>query len=123
MPRKVPVTILTGFLGSGKTTLLNHILHTQQDSRVAVIENEFGEVPIDDDLISSKLAAAEDVVVMDNGCMCCSVRGDILGAFTSILGKVDAGSGLDSIIIETTGMADPVRGANTESPMPPCGVE
>ena len=106
---KIPITVLTGFLGSGKTTLLNHLLHTQREQKIAVIENEFGEVPIDNELLSaSKLAAAEKVIVMDNGCMCCSVRGDILGAFASIFEAVDEGKALDAVLIETTGMADPV---------------
>ena len=82
---EIPITILTGFLGAGKTTLLNHLLHAQRDKKFAVIENEFGAVQIDADLIDTRLAAAEQVIVMENGCMCCSVRGDILGAFSSIL--------------------------------------
>jgi len=106
---KIPITVLTGFLGSGKTTLLNHLLHTQREQKIAVIENEFGEVPIDNELLAaSKHAAAEQVIVMDNGCMCCSVRGDILGAFASILAAVEAGKPIDAVLIETTGMADPV---------------
>ncbi|CAM9366685.1 unnamed protein product [Ectocarpus sp. 12 AP-2014] len=119
---KVPVTILTGFLGSGKTTMLNHLLHVQREKRIAVIENEFGEVPIDGDLLADGdgLSAAEQVVVLDNGCMCCTVRGDLLGAFSSVLAKMEeakargegGGGGsvraLDSVLVETTGMADPV---------------
>ncbi|CAM9115855.1 unnamed protein product, partial [Sphacelaria rigidula] len=129
--QKVPVTILTGFLGAGKTTMLNHLLHVQREKRIAVIENEFGEVPIDGDLLADGdgLSAAEQVVVLDNGCMCCTVRGDLLGAFASVLRKMhegDATNGgktegegddsnrsggrrmLDSVLVETTGMADPV---------------
>eukprot|EP00668_Euglena_longa_P046556 GGOE01062241.1.p1 GENE.GGOE01062241.1~~GGOE01062241.1.p1 ORF type:complete len:798 (-),score=309.62 GGOE01062241.1:322-2655(-) len=106
---KIPVTILTGFLGAGKTTLLNHLLKVQRDKRIAVIENEFGEVPIDNELLASKLSAAEQVVVMDNGCMCCTVRGDLLGAFSAVLDKMgERGYRLDAVIVETTGMADPV---------------
>lgn len=113
---KVPVTILTGFLGAGKTTMLNYLLHVQRDKRIAVIENEFGEVPIDGDLLADGdgLSAAEQVVVLDNGCMCCTVRGDLLGAFASVLHKMEdstskgGGRALDSVLVETTGMADPV---------------
>mmetsp|Transcript_103986 Transcript_103986/g.293279 ORF Transcript_103986/g.293279 Transcript_103986/m.293279 type:complete len:517 (-) Transcript_103986:140-1690(-) len=106
---KLPVTILTGFLGSGKTTLLNYILQEQKEKKIAVIENEFGEVSIDDALLKQdKLALAEKVVVMDNGCMCCTVRGDLLSGLREILNEVHKGSKLDAILIETTGMADPV---------------
>eukprot|EP00435_Cladocopium_sp_Y103_P044643 s567_g12.t1 len=81
---KIPVTILTGFLGSGKTTMLNYILQEQKEKKIAIIENEFGEVPIDDALLNQeKLALAEKIIVMDNGCMCCTIRGDLLGGIWS----------------------------------------
>ncbi|CAE8631926.1 unnamed protein product [Polarella glacialis] len=106
---KIPITILTGFLGSGKTTLLNYILEEQRDKKIAVIENEFGAVSIDDQLLGDrKHALAEEVVVMDNGCMCCTVRGDLEEGLRKILAKHRKGARIDSIIIETTGMADPV---------------
>jgi G3E family GTPase len=107
---KLPVTILTGFLGSGKTTLLNYILREQKEKKIAVIENEFGEVSIDDALLKQdKLAMAEEVIVMDNGCMCCTVRGDLQKGLMQILDKKNKeGKQIDAIMIETTGMADPV---------------
>mmetsp|Transcript_100984 Transcript_100984/g.290496 ORF Transcript_100984/g.290496 Transcript_100984/m.290496 type:complete len:801 (+) Transcript_100984:99-2501(+) len=105
----VPITIFTGFLGAGKTTVLNHLLLNQRDKKFAVIENEFGEVPIDNELLqNSALDLAEQVVVMENGCMCCTVRGDLLGAFDAIRKQMDKGSPLDAVLVETTGMADPV---------------
>lgn len=105
----VPVTIFTGFLGSGKTTVLNHLLMGQRDKKFAVIENEFGEVPIDNELLqNSAMDMAEQVVVMENGCMCCTVRGDLLGAFDAIRRQMETGSPLDAVLVETTGMADPV---------------
>jgi len=106
---KLPVTILTGFLGSGKTTLLNYILQEQKEKKIAVIENEFGEVSIDDALLKQdKLALAEKVIVMDNGCMCCTVRGDLVQGLRQILDEVRKGGRIDAVMIETTGMADPV---------------
>ena len=77
---KVPVTILTGFLGSGKTTLLNHILTAAHGKKIAVIENEFGEVGIDDALLSknTKMQAEEEIIEMMNGCICCTVRQDLI---------------------------------------------
>ena len=105
---KIPIMILTGFLGAGKTTFLNRLLHEQREQKIAVIENEFGAVPIDNELIATKMSTTEQVVVMENGCMCCSVCGDILGAFASIFEAVEKGNGVDSVLIETTGMADPV---------------
>lgn len=106
---KIPVTILTGFLGSGKTTLLNYILQEQTDKKIAIIENEFGEVSIDDALLKKdKTALAEKVVVMDNGCMCCTIRGDLLSGLQEIIDDIKKGGTIDQIMIETTGMADPV---------------
>merc|ERR1719409_1989715 len=115
---KLPVVILTGFLGAGKTTLLNYILEEQREKKIAVIENEFGEIQIDGELINQKFDLAEQVVVMDNGCMCCQVRGDLVSALAEIQRKIAAGSHLDMILVETTGMADPVPIAKTfkESP-------
>jgi len=106
---KIPVTILTGFLGAGKTTMLNYILQEQREKKIAIIENEFGEVPIDDALLKQeKLALAEKIVVMDNGCMCCTIRGDLLSGLQEILDDLKEGKEIDQIMIETTGMADPV---------------
>mmetsp|Transcript_27461 Transcript_27461/g.64018 ORF Transcript_27461/g.64018 Transcript_27461/m.64018 type:complete len:510 (+) Transcript_27461:62-1591(+) len=106
---KLPVTILTGFLGAGKTTLLNYVLQEQKEKKIAVIENEFGEVSIDDALLKKdKLALAEKVIVMDNGCMCCTVRGDLIAGLRQILTEIHQGARIDAIFIETTGMADPV---------------
>lgn len=104
----VPVTILTGFLGSGKTTLLNRILREQHGHRIAVIENEFGEEGIDNDLLLE--AAGEQIVEMNNGCICCTVRGDLIRIIEGLMrrkGKFDA------IIVETTGLADPAPVAQT----------
>eukprot|EP00933_Yihiella_yeosuensis_P013470 TRINITY_DN12471_c2_g1_i1.p1 TRINITY_DN12471_c2_g1~~TRINITY_DN12471_c2_g1_i1.p1 ORF type:complete len:433 (-),score=100.50 TRINITY_DN12471_c2_g1_i1:618-1916(-) len=107
---KLPVTILTGFLGSGKTTLLNYILQEQQEKKIAVVENEFGEVSIDDALLKQdKLALAEKVVIMNNGCICCTVRGDLLEGLRGIIDDIKKKQiHIDQIMIETTGMADPV---------------
>jgi len=106
---KTPVTILTGFLGAGKTTLLNYILQEQREKKIAVIENEFGEISIDDALLGQdKIGMAEKIVVMDNGCMCCTIRGDLAKGLQEIMDEMNNGSGIDAIIIETTGMADPV---------------
>jgi len=106
---KLPVLILTGFLGSGKTTLLNYILQEQRDMKIAVIENEFGEIPIDNELLQqNKLAMAEQIIVMDNGCVCCTIRSDLIEGLKQILQATQNGSPVDLICIETTGMADPV---------------
>mmetsp|Transcript_71068 Transcript_71068/g.230709 ORF Transcript_71068/g.230709 Transcript_71068/m.230709 type:complete len:497 (+) Transcript_71068:78-1568(+) len=106
---KVPVTILTGFLGSGKTTLLNYILQEQKEKKIAIIENEFGEISIDDALLKQeKMNMAEKIVVMDNGCMCCTIRGDLAKGLQEIIADIKKGGTIDAILIETTGMADPV---------------
>ncbi|MDA3630850.1 GTP-binding protein [Saccharopolyspora sp. WRP15-2] len=104
---RVPVTVLTGFLGSGKTTLLNRILTEQHGMRIAVIENEFGEVGIDDGLV---LDAEEEVFEMNNGCICCTVRGDLIRILGALLKRKDS---FDAILIETTGLADPAPVAQT----------
>ena len=103
-PAKLPVTILTGFLGSGKTTLLNYILRENHGKRIAIIENEFGEISIDSDLVVS---ADEEIYEMSNGCICCvaSVRGDLLEVIRKLMSRRDR---IDYILIETSGLADPM---------------
>ncbi|MGQ0623205.1 MAG: CobW family GTP-binding protein [Sporichthyaceae bacterium] len=104
---RVPVTVLTGFLGSGKTTLLNRILTEEHGMRIAVIENEFGEVGIDDALV---LDAEEEIFEMNNGCICCTVRGDLIRILGALMRRKDK---FDRILIETTGLADPAPVAQT----------
>lgn len=99
---RCPVTVLTGFLGSGKTTLLNALISARRDLRIAVIVNEFGELGIDADLI---VAAGEDIIELSNGCLCCAVRGDLLQACERLAGQR---SRFDWLVIETSGLADPV---------------
>ena len=104
---RVPVTVLTGFLGSGKTTLLNRILTEQHGMKIAVIENEFGEIGIDDALV---LDAQEEIFEMNNGCICCTVRGDLIRILGALMRRRER---FDRIVIETTGLADPAPVAQT----------
>ncbi len=103
----LPVTIITGFLGSGKTTLLNHILTNQQGVKTAVLVNEFGEIGIDNELIVS---TDEDMVELSNGCICCTINNDLLEAVYKILERQE---GIDYLVVETTGLADPLPVALT----------
>ncbi len=106
-PRKVPVSILTGFLGSGKTTLLNRILSEEHGKRIAVIENEYGEVGIDHELV---INADEEIFEMSNGCICCTVRGDLIRVLGNLMKRRDK---FDYVLVETTGLADPGPVAQT----------
>ncbi len=106
-PAPIPVTVLTGFLGAGKTTLLNRILTGHHGRKLAVIENEFGEVGVDNQLV---IQSDEEIFEMNNGCICCSVRGDLLRILGRLMKRKDR---LDGILIETTGLADPGPVAQT----------
>src|SRR5271155_96557 len=108
---KTPVTVLTGYLGAGKTTLLNRILSEDHGKRYAVIVNEFGEIGIDADLV---VGADEEVFEMNNGCVCCTVRGDLIRVLQGLMRRqASAERGFDAIIVETTGLADPGPVAQT----------
>jgi G3E family GTPase len=108
---KIPVTVLTGYLGAGKTTLLNRILSEDHGKRYAVIVNEFGEIGIDGDLV---VGADEEVFEMNNGCVCCTVRGDLIRVLQGLMKRqASATRGFDAIIVETTGLADPGPVAQT----------
>lgn len=101
----LPVTLLTGYLGAGKTTLLNHLLRDAAAGRVAVVMNEFGDIGLDHDLV---LSATEDMVLLQSGCVCCSVRGDLVQALQGLADRRARGEiAFDRVVIETTGLADP----------------
>jgi G3E family GTPase len=104
---QVPVTVLTGYLGAGKTTLLNRILSEQHGKKYAVIVNEFGELGVDNDLVVN---ADEEVFEMNNGCICCTVRGDLIRIIEGLMKRKDK---FDGILVETTGLADPAPVAQT----------
>lgn len=101
---KLCVTVVTGFLGAGKTTLVNYILKEQHGKKICVIENEFGAVNIDESLVKENMSEAEEVISMDNGCACCTVRGDLVRALMKLKDRKDE---FDLVLLETTGLADP----------------
>lgn len=105
--KKLPVTIITGYLGSGKTTLVNHILTNNKKKKIAVLVNEFGEIGIDNELI---VKTKEDIIELSNGCICCQVRGDIINMILKI---IKSHKNLDALIIETSGLANPTPVAQT----------
>lgn len=108
----IPATILTGFLGAGKTTLLNRILHEPHGYKIAVIENEFGEENIDNEILLRD--SNEQIIEMNNGCICCTVRGDLILALSSLMQRKQSGEiDFDRVIIETTGLANPGPVAQT----------
>lgn len=110
--RTIPLTILTGFLGSGKTTILNHFLRDPRATDTAVVVNEFGEIGLDHLLVES---SPDQMVLMDNGCLCCSVRGDLVDTLTDLLARAEAGDvpQFSRVMVETTGLADPAPIAQT----------
>jgi G3E family GTPase len=101
-PQKIPVTVITGFLGNGKTTLLNYILKNFEDYKVAVLVNEFGDINIDSQLL---IAVEEDMIELTNGCICCTINGNLAEAVYRIL---ERSSQVDYLIVETTSVADPL---------------
>src|SRR6058998_2146871 len=107
MTEQIPVTVLTGYLGAGKTTLLNRILSEDHGQRYAVIVNEFGEIGIDGELV---VGADEEVFEMNNGCVCCTVRGDLIRIIDGLMRRKGR---FDAIVVETTGLADPAPVAQT----------
>lgn len=109
--KKIPVTILTGYLGAGKTTLLNRILTEKHNQKIAVIVNEYGEVGIDNQLV---VDSEEEILEMNNGCICCTVRGDLIRILRTLVFSMDQGKvAFDRVLIETTGLADPAPVAQT----------
>lgn len=106
-PKQIPVTIIAGFLGAGKTTLLNNLLTAADGMKIAVLVNEFGELGIDSELI---VTAEEDVIELSNGCICCSIRGDLIAAIDTLIARKNS---FDYLLIETTGLADPAPVAQT----------